>query len=642
MDFINKPMKWDNAGVQPSAELSAKGYVAKDKPAADTFNYFLHNNAECIEELQEKTFGLSGVYTDDMNDLVIAGQYRVQSNANLPTDAYYGQAFVGRSVVEGGNNDTVAQLVISYTKGRMFHRGGQLKDGTWIWEDWSTVFSTSHKPNFNNVSWLGFNPVSATGDDTVEKWCSLGSGFAQYNNLTQLTDQPSRYGFLMNYTYGSDVFQLWTTLPSGALYSRSGNTMGWGRTWTKIYDAGNIPTANELGVESLSGGTQLPDNADLNTYKTQGNYHCLGDATAQTLKNCPVTNAFRMKVGHPTGGGSYIYQELYNWNKGTRYYRQCLASSNSWTDWIETFDGSRTVPVANGGTGANNANGAVRNLLVNTLIGNESIKNANTLTKTGIHKVYVTDEALAKNNNFPYVYGNLVVISNMEETNYAYVMQMFLTTNGDIFVRASTNSGSNWTEWDKKFSAKGGNITGTVMYLGDGFGRFIANENQLQIEAWNTKGDDSNRRLFTVSNSKYKGNKAEALLFTDRVDSVNYTYKIYGEHNKPTASDVGLGLVDITSDFFESKEGFGWIGQVYKQGNIIQGSLMGNGVPNKKLFKIKSAYRPATSAILGIGYVATSNSEEKITTAISDLNCDVFEGSNLDGVIQLSFTYICK
>lgn len=332
------------ANIVEPTEFKTTGFQAGYKLPAPHFNWFLDKTSKCIEELKNKKFDLGGVYTGDMNDLVSPGQYRVQSNANLPAnEAYYGQVFVGRGVVTGGNNDTCTQLVLSYQNRRMYHRGGLLRDGAWIWEEWSTVYTTAHKPTFNAAAWLGLNPVTKPSDDTTVKWCSLGSGFAQYSGLDQLTDQPSRYGFLVTYTYGSDVAQFWFVLPSGALYKRSGNTTGWGQTWTKIYDTANKPTANELGVESLSGGTEIPNNADLNTYKTQGNYHCLGDATAQTLSNCPVTNAFRMKVGHPTGGGSYTYQEIVNWNTGTRYYRQCLTSSNSWTEWIVTYD-SRKKP----------------------------------------------------------------------------------------------------------------------------------------------------------------------------------------------------------------------------------------------------------------------------------------------------------
>lgn len=203
----------------------------------------MNPNWDKIDSELKLRFELSGVYTGDMNELVLPGQYRVQSNANLPNEAYYGQVFVGRSVVYGGNNDTLCQIVVSYQNKKMFYRGAILRDGVWNFENWSECYSTNNKP-----------------------------------------------------------------------------------------------TPDEIMAESLIGGTVIPDNADLNTYRTPGNYHCGGDAAAQTLSNCPVTNAFRMKVGYPTGANTYIYQEIFNWVTGTRYYRQCIASSEIWTDWKVTYD----------------------------------------------------------------------------------------------------------------------------------------------------------------------------------------------------------------------------------------------------------------------------------------------------------------
>lgn len=46
----------------------------------------------------------------------------------------------------------------------------------------------------------------------------------------------------------------------------------------------------------------------------------------------------------------------------------------------------------------------------------------------------------------------MLVISNMESTNYTYVMQLFVATDGHMYVRASTNNGSSWTEWAKAYT----------------------------------------------------------------------------------------------------------------------------------------------------------------------------------------------
>lgn len=52
---------------------------------------------------------------------------------------------------------------------------------------------------------------------------------------------------------------------------------------------------------ALSGGTEIPENADLNGYSTPGNYYCNSDWKAATLKNCPIDKAFTLKIEFGNG-----------------------------------------------------------------------------------------------------------------------------------------------------------------------------------------------------------------------------------------------------------------------------------------------------------------------------------------------------
>lgn len=99
-----------------------------------------------------------------------------------------------------------------------------------------------------NIAFLGANPITSTADDTTTNWWGLGSGYAFYTMAGQLTGQPSTFGMLINYAYGSDVMQLFKDQPSGALYIRGGNATGWGQPWTKLYDTLNKPTAEDVGA----------------------------------------------------------------------------------------------------------------------------------------------------------------------------------------------------------------------------------------------------------------------------------------------------------------------------------------------------------------------------------------------------------
>ena len=101
---------------------------------------------------------------------------------------------------------------------------------------------------------------------------------------------------------------------------------------------GNITlTADNLLVKSITGGTDIKANDDLNTYITAGNYACMLITTAETLVNCPVNEAFVMTVGYANGTPSYIYQELTHFSSGTKYYRMYRVGANAWGEWKATY-----------------------------------------------------------------------------------------------------------------------------------------------------------------------------------------------------------------------------------------------------------------------------------------------------------------
>ena len=92
----------------------------------------------------------------------------------------------------------------------------------------------------SGFTFLGTNPISSTSDDTTGNWSALGTGYARYNTTGLLINQPSRWGFVINYKYGNDIFQIWETQNRGPMYYRSGDTNGWSKSWTKILDATDL------------------------------------------------------------------------------------------------------------------------------------------------------------------------------------------------------------------------------------------------------------------------------------------------------------------------------------------------------------------------------------------------------------------
>ena len=103
---------------------------------------------------------------------------------------------------------------------------------------------------FPNIAFLGDNPITIE-NDTTQWWAATMSGYAWFSETGRLTDQPSQYGFLVNYAYGSDVFQIYKIQSGGGIYVRGGNSAGWDGTWIRVlgpYDLNRIATGSGVVV----------------------------------------------------------------------------------------------------------------------------------------------------------------------------------------------------------------------------------------------------------------------------------------------------------------------------------------------------------------------------------------------------------
>lgn len=105
--------------------------------------------------------------------------------------------------------------------------------------------------------------------------------------------------------------------------------------------AGNL----ERYRRSLRVETEIPASADLDTYRSAGNFGCSVAGNVAGIANRPdgLSNPFLLFV-HTVGGS--VMQEVVDSADGSRW---CRAGSGA---WVQTYDSSSVVPVADGGTGA--------------------------------------------------------------------------------------------------------------------------------------------------------------------------------------------------------------------------------------------------------------------------------------------------
>lgn len=95
---------------------------------------------------------------------------------------------------------------------------------------------STKKEAFDNLAFLGNNPISSTDEDTTQKWGELGSGYAWFYTDGLMINQPYPYMFVISY-YNNDsgsVFQIGGEQKSGTVYCRAGNRTGWLMSWTPL------------------------------------------------------------------------------------------------------------------------------------------------------------------------------------------------------------------------------------------------------------------------------------------------------------------------------------------------------------------------------------------------------------------------
>lgn len=133
---------------------------------------------------------------------------------------------------------------------------------------------------------------------------------------------------------------------NGTAFDGSANitTAKWGTTRT--FNASGLMT----GSTSVDGSSNinlnltynyipLPENSDLNDYKTFGHYYVELIKIARTFINCPTEQAFGLEI---IGSGAGIAQIIttYSPEKSERYYRVYYDYNSSWSPWYRIYSES--------------------------------------------------------------------------------------------------------------------------------------------------------------------------------------------------------------------------------------------------------------------------------------------------------------
>lgn len=216
----------------------------------------------------------------------------------------------------------------------------------------------------------------------------------------------------------------------------------------------------------------IAEGADLDTITVPGTYSCRTPAVGNTLKNSPVSTAFKLMVDNTNAyNAAVLRQVIVEYWSGTEYVRTSTNGGVSWDNWRQTYRYSTVRPYAGGGTNANSLDGAKSNLGVTALenkfnalaYGNFGIVSSefqiqagadlNKIVKPGSYGCQNTSIAtslshcpLTESFKLDVEYTNRISSSTIRQTIYGY------WTTPTIYTRFSSNGGTSWSDWVRLYS----------------------------------------------------------------------------------------------------------------------------------------------------------------------------------------------
>lgn len=96
---------------------------------------------------------------------------------------------------------------------------------------------------------------------------------------------------------------------------------------------------------------------------------------------------------------------------------------------------------------------------------------------------------------------------------------------------------------------EGGTLTGTELGINNNRGKLVANGNMFRMYATEDPSDTNNQRYLSLYSQFFKEDVSESLKLIEKVNGVDTSYKIYGEHN------ITSGTTDLTAGTSELPSG---------------------------------------------------------------------------------------
>ena len=285
------------------------------------------------------------------------------------------------------------------TGGRLTgHLYGQYLVGTWLQTTAATNLGKAPEryPVLDPAGWLYYRTLAETqtdldilkksGDTTTGK-LTIGKGMNFTSSDSIPSDKSPQYFITMD-EFASGGTVKWATVGNAA------NAL-WPNLQPKVV---TTKVNNSIQADRL-GAISIPQNADLNTYlgsSASANefYYCSGNSVAQTLKNCPVKDAFTMLLmSRGQGIWGQVTQVIFTYidtDNRQIWWRNGYGAGNEtyhWSNWDKIYPSNSGALTVAGTTLAASASLCAADASASTGQAINIASGSNQLIGTGTFKV---------------------------------------------------------------------------------------------------------------------------------------------------------------------------------------------------------------------------------------------------------------
>ncbi len=262
-----KPMKWDAEGTAPSASLSTNGFQAGYKPPASIFNYSLHTQEACTNELQ-----------DAVDDIDTALEGKANS---AHTHSYAGSSSAGGSATSAEKLDSSAG---SATKPVYFSNGvpvacthtlGKSVPSNAVFTDTTYGEATSSAAGLMSAADKAkLDGMSTTSDYVLPAATSSTLGGVKVGN--NITNSSGTISLTKDNVTDALGYTPPTTNTTYSVATTSSNGLMSADDKTKLDGLNSLENISDVGTSSL-----CQKNADVTTSATDAAAFNNGSATKQ-------------------------------------------------------------------------------------------------------------------------------------------------------------------------------------------------------------------------------------------------------------------------------------------------------------------------------------------------------------------------